>query len=127
MGLSKVTHFNTVITTCSGKEKSQSGTPVYQAQELLLTHKKASRESDIWNLTCTLCELYSEEPIWNLGDEDNIDLLIDCMSRNEKTHCLRSNAIMESQKEFLDTLCKGLDYDPSQRPVAVDMCCALKF
>lgn len=66
------------------------------------------------------------DTIWNLSNEDNIDLVRLHVTK-WKANGLRSNAIMELQRELLDILCKGLDYDPSQRPVAVDMCCALKF
>ncbi|KAH0540266.1 hypothetical protein KQX54_015173 [Cotesia glomerata] len=49
------------------------GTPLYMAPELILENKEATVHSDLWSLTCTLIELYTEKSIWdNVEDQGQL-------------------------------------------------------
>lgn len=79
MGLSKLKTMNTVMTTLA-EYSLQPGTSAYQAPEVLLSRQSASLSTDIWSLSCTLLEIMTELPVWELSEE--VEYIIKQM-RNE--------------------------------------------
>ena len=61
MGLSRLKSQQSLSQTCI---TSVPGTPSYMAPECLVDKKKATIESDVWSLGCTLLELFTEKDCW---------------------------------------------------------------
>ncbi|KAL4238672.1 Rik1-associated factor 1 [Mactra antiquata] len=131
LGLSKLKTLNTVVTTCAKKD-AQSGTPVYQSPEVLVERKKCTVAADVWSLCCTLVELYTEEPIWEIEENEEDDCetsttcLIQCMSRYQRPHGLSHLQNRNLPCQILDVITSGLDYLPSKRPSSLRICSVLK-
>lgn len=86
MGLSKIKTMNMLVTTMAGGS-AQPGTPSYQAPKLLLAKQSANTSSDIWALSCTLVELFSDVPIWNTpekSDKDPVEYIMEQMRLNAR-------------------------------------------
>ena len=63
---------------------SQPGTPAYQAPEVLLHSMSASSKTDIWSLSATLVELFTEETVWEaeMSDEKGDETSLECTIRD---------------------------------------------
>ena len=98
---------------------------VYQAPELLLGESsKASLSSDVWSISCTLIEMFVEEPIWSMDStvEDTLSNIRKCMKRKEMPTGLRQlHEGKEVRKEWLEILMRGMNYDSGGRPKAGDI------
>ena len=49
------------------------GTVMYMAPEVLIKKEPATVFSDVWSVTCTLLELYSEELVWDVSDQKELE------------------------------------------------------
>ena len=98
---------------------------VYQAPELLLGESsKASLSSDVWSLSCTLIEMFVEEPIRSMDStvEDTLSNIRKCMKRKAMPTGLRQlHEGKEVRKEWLEILMRGMNYDAGGRPKAGDI------
>ncbi|KAH0563621.1 hypothetical protein KQX54_003248 [Cotesia glomerata] len=73
LGLSKFKKMSSSLRTTVGGTGFVKGTPLYMAPELILENKEATVHSDVWSLTCTLIELYTEKSIWdNVEDQGQL-------------------------------------------------------
>ena len=61
MGLGKLKSAQSLTQTTS---QSVPGTPSYMAPECLVGKKKATTQSDVWSLGCTLLEIFTEKDSW---------------------------------------------------------------
>ena len=61
MGIGKLKSVQSRTHTTS---QSVPGTPSYMAPECLVEKKKATTQSDVWSLGCTLLELFTEKDSW---------------------------------------------------------------
>ncbi|KAH0540233.1 hypothetical protein KQX54_014892 [Cotesia glomerata] len=73
LGRSKFKKMSSSLRTTVGGTGFVKGTPLYMAPELILENKEATVHSDVWSLTCTLIELYTEKSIWdNVEDQGQL-------------------------------------------------------
>ena len=80
------------------------GNPSYMAPECLLGRKKATVNSDVWSLACTLVELFTEKDCWeqlledkeatagkeSAGSHSDVTALIAVMKKKECPRSLES-------------------------------------
>ena len=115
---------NTIMTTMAGGSL-QPGTPPYQAPEVLVDRKSGNTSTDIWSMSCTLVEVFSECPIWSYpDDEDPVQYILSKMVKKAKPDGLEMLASVPESRippAALSALRKGLSYEPAERPNAVDM------
>ena len=111
---------NTLITTVSGSGNTNPGTPVYQAPELIIGGSKASSSTDIWSFSCTLVEMFSDEPIWPMDmSDDPLTFIKACMQRKKKPNGLTQLEMVKSVKnEWLEITRNGINYEAAYRPSA---------
>ena len=109
MGLSRVKK-----SLCATKTRSTvAGTVMYMSPENLLCHIHPNKESDVWAVSATLCELYSMKSFWELsGKDDEKDVMSKMRQKLEPDalQCLRKHRTIHK------TLKRGLCYDASKRP-----------
>ena len=124
MGLCKLKTMNIIMTTMAGGSL-QPGTPPYQAPEVLVDRKSGNTSTDIWSMSCTLVEVFSECPIWSYpDDEDPVQYILSKMVKKAKPDGLEMLASLPESRippAALAALRKGLSYEPAERPNAVDM------
>ncbi|XP_015120346.1 cyclin-dependent kinase-like 1 [Diachasma alloeum] len=91
------------------------GTAPYMPPEMVLHYDDASVFSDIWAVGCTIAEMYTESPVWEL-DEDYEVRLKEKMLDHEIPNF---DAIPEELKESLEDYFK---YIPQERSLSLLMC-----
>lgn len=108
--------FNTVLTKLRTTMNANAvGTRLYMASEIFLDTKIATPNSDIWSLGCTAIELFNEEPVWDVMDEDQL---------REKLINREIPKVSEVPETIRAIIIKCLSYDESLRPKATEI---LKF
>ena len=130
MGLGKLKSAHSLSQTQS---TSIPGTPAYMAPECLVEKKKATVQSDMWSLGCTLMELVMEKDCWeDLLDKkeppeeqegDNVaimSVLVDVMKRKAFPGLLQSlpSTVEASLRQLLRDC---FQYDSGKRPRAIDL------
>lgn len=66
-----------LLRTTVGPATFVKGTPLYMAPELILYNKEKTIYCDVWSLTCTLIELYTEKSIWgDVEDEKQLKAIL---------------------------------------------------
>jgi serine/threonine protein kinase len=123
MGLSKLKSLNTLITTIATSSEMQPGTPAYQPPEVLVHRQKGNVQSDIWSLSCTLLELFAEVPTWDLEmDGDDVQCIVERMKEKKRPDGVsKLVGKVNVPLQVVDTIVKGLDYDPEKRPSAMSI------
>ena len=115
MGLSRLKS-----TACATKTKhSVPGTLMYMAPESVLQNVMPNRSSDIWSMSATSCEVYAGSDFWNIGD-GKADKYISTKMSNKKDPdglCY----LRKSYRAVCRLLKKGLQYEPTKRPSAVQL------
>ncbi|OWF36991.1 MAP kinase kinase kinase wis4 [Mizuhopecten yessoensis] len=111
---------NTMATTMDGTSM-QPGTPSYQAPEVLLGRKGGTTKSDIWSVGCTISELFTEVPTWNVPLEvEPVMYVISCMKDGRQPDSMKLFA-----SKFANIcsmmLNMALDYNVHKRPSALEM------
>ena len=115
MGLSRLKS-----TACATKTKhSVPGTLMYMAPESVLQNVMPNRSSDIWSMSATSCEVYAGSDFWNIGD-GKADKYISTKMSNKKD----PDGLCDLRKSYRAVhrlLKKGLQYEPTKRPSAVQL------
>lgn len=131
MGLSKLKSTQSLSKTTT---TSVPGTPFYMAPECIVGKKKATIQSDVWSLACTLLELFTQKDCWEDVLEDKaasveeegqndgiVNPLIDVMKAEAvpgPLQLLSSSTVGASFEQIL----KGcFQYDSDKRPGAIDL------
>ena len=130
MGLGKLKSAQSLSHTQS---TSVPGTPAYMAPECLVGKKKATIQSDVWSLGCTLVELFMEKDCWeelleskspSAAQEDDsitiVNTLIDVMKSESVPGLLKS--LSSTVHASLEQILKDCFlYESNQRPRAIDL------
>lgn len=130
MGLGKLKSTQSLTQT---QTTSIPGTPAYMAPECLVAKKKATIQSDVWSLGCTLIELVMEKDCWeDLLDNkeppveqegDNVAILntlVELMKAESFPGLLQS--LPSTVEASLGQVLKDcFQYDSGKRPRAVDL------
>ena len=131
MGLSRLKSQQSLSQTCI---TTVPGTPSYMAPECLVDKKKATIESDVWSLGCTLLELFTEKDCWEdllaqkapEAGEENDDMgaanqMISIMRSEEAPSALQwiPSAMVGDSLE--NSLKDCFQYKSEKRPKAIDL------
>lgn len=110
-GLSKFQVAITELRSTIGS-KSGIGTRMYMAPELILHNHKATMESDVWALACTVIEIFTEEPAWSI---ETVEELKTCLERGLHPDINKLPADLHTMIQG------GLKYEANKRLTAAEM------
>ena len=120
MGLGKLKSVQSRTQTTS---QSVPGTPSYMAPECLVEKQKATTQSDVWSLGCTLLELFTEKDSWeDLANksQDGTAPLIEGMKAEVLPASLE--LLSSTVGAPLEHILKGcFQYCSDKRPRAIDL------
>ena len=131
MGLSILKSQQSLTQTCS---TSVPGTPSYMAPECLIGKKRATIESDVWSLGCTLLELFTEKDCWeeqSAQKPGQAEEEIDHMGVANEMISLMKSEVTPGALQWLQSAMVGgslekvlkdcFQYDCSKRSKAIDL------
>ena len=117
MGFSKLKTMTTLVTTVAVKQAVQPGTPAYQAPKLILERKSATCKSDIWSLSCSILELFAEDQVWNLEDDDDMTIIKSKMMQKQIPDGFKELEKRDIPRPIAisNIISRGLSYEKDER------------
>ncbi|XP_032451849.1 probable cell division protein kinase ECU08_0230 [Nasonia vitripennis] len=88
------------------------GTIMYMAPEILIDREEASLKSEIWSLACILWEIFNENSIWEVNDQEELE---------EKYRNKEVPSMINIPEELQPCLQQCFSYESSYRPLAADI------